>query len=192
MKPEEEREREEKLEGMLSPKRFRHCLGVAELARRIARDKGVDPERAWTAGLLHDSGKELPPEAKRALLHRRTPQEPDTILEYPALWHAFAGAALAEDQFGIGDAEILHVIRHHPTGHPSFGLLGHALFIADYCEPNQKNPRHEKLADLALRDLEGAVLGVIAMKMEYLFHKKRTIHHDIVDYWNAVVSRKKE
>jgi predicted HD superfamily hydrolase involved in NAD metabolism len=183
---------ETRLRARLSAKRFRHCRNVAELAVRIARAHGIDPERARIAGLFHDAGKELPENEKKALLHRKKPQGPDDLRDYPALWHAYAGAVLAEEEFGIDDAEILHIIRFHPTGHETFGPLGHTLFVSDYCEPYQKNPHHKELTELAIRDLEAAVIRVIRLKIEYLFHKKRTIHPAIVGYWNKMMTSKKE
>jgi predicted HD superfamily hydrolase involved in NAD metabolism len=187
-----EDEREAALRTRLSPKRFRHCRSVAKLAARIAEAHGVDPERARTAGLLHDAAKELPKDERKALLHRNTPEGPDDLRDYPALWHAQAGAVLAEKEFGVTDPEILRAIRYHPTGHESFGPIGHVLFVSDYCEPYQKNPHHEEITELALRDLDAAVLRVIRLKIEYLFHKGRTIHPAIVGYWNRMIAAQKE
>ena len=84
--------KEAQLRKSLSPKRFRHCQGVAGLAGRLARIHGLEPERARTAGLLHDAAKELPLEKRRAVLAKECPRDLAELEAYPALWHAHAGA----------------------------------------------------------------------------------------------------
>ena len=46
----------------LREKRFLHTLGVAECAKKLAFKYGADPEKAYTAGLLHDIGHMKYPE----------------------------------------------------------------------------------------------------------------------------------
>ena len=43
----------------LKPARFRHTMGVAETAERLARKYGADPMRARLAGMLHDCAKSM-------------------------------------------------------------------------------------------------------------------------------------
>lgn len=185
-------ELEGRLRALLSPKRFQHSAGVARISVRLAEIHGIEAGRAWVAGMLHDGAKDLPAGECASLLER---EEPEVLIEfhdYPALWHAHAGAVLARKQFGVEDPEVLAAIRHHPTGHASFGPLGHALFIADYTEPEQRNPDHEALLQEAWRDLEAAARGVIRHKIEYLWETGRSIHPAIVDYWNVLVSPEKQ
>ena len=42
------------LHSRLSKKRYNHSLNVAAEARKLAFRYGVDPDRAYAAGLLHD------------------------------------------------------------------------------------------------------------------------------------------
>ena len=46
----------------LSEKRYRHSLAVAEEAVHLAKKYGADEEKAYTAGILHDIMKDMPPE----------------------------------------------------------------------------------------------------------------------------------
>ena len=48
----------QKLEKNLSASRYQHTLGVAYTAACLAMRYGEDPEKALTAGLLHDCAKE--------------------------------------------------------------------------------------------------------------------------------------
>ena len=44
---------------MLSEDRLKHSIGVAETARSLAMRFGVDPRKAYTAGITHDIAREL-------------------------------------------------------------------------------------------------------------------------------------
>ena len=43
----------------LKPGRFRHSVGVAETAEKLALLWGADPEKAFLAGILHDYAKDM-------------------------------------------------------------------------------------------------------------------------------------
>ena len=47
----------EKLKEMLTEKRYRHSLNVAESARKLAAMYGADEEKAYLAGVVHDCAK---------------------------------------------------------------------------------------------------------------------------------------
>ena len=55
----------EKVQAVMSPKRFNHVLGVERAAIHLAEKNGYDTEKAGLAGLLHDYAKELPPPGRR-------------------------------------------------------------------------------------------------------------------------------
>ena len=42
------------LRKILSPKRFEHCVNVSLMAEELAKNYGIDSEKAKLAGLLHD------------------------------------------------------------------------------------------------------------------------------------------
>ena len=54
---------------MLSEERFEHSLSTAKYGYRLGKQYGVDPERVYLTGLLHDVARELP--ASSLLLHAR-------------------------------------------------------------------------------------------------------------------------
>ena len=82
----------EKLQQVLKPGRYRHTLGVADTAERMATVWHVSPAQARLAGLLHDCGKEAG----------------------DALSHGPIGARLACTDYGVTDEEILrHRLPYH-------------------------------------------------------------------------------
>ena len=47
----------QELQKKLTPKRYKHVINVAETAFKLALSYGIDPVKAYTAGLLHDCAK---------------------------------------------------------------------------------------------------------------------------------------
>jgi HD superfamily phosphohydrolase YqeK len=85
----------EKVRALVRPERFAHILRVAALAKEIAEKNGLDGERAYLAGLLHDAARDLPEEELLSLappeneVERPTPS-PSTAGR-PAAWRRGGG-----------------------------------------------------------------------------------------------------
>ena len=93
---------EAKVQSLVRPERMEHIRRVAELAREIARNNGLDPERAYLAGLLHDAARDLPEEE----LRRLAPPENEVEEAHPLALHGRAARALAAS-WGVRDEEVL-------------------------------------------------------------------------------------
>ena len=103
------------LQGMLSPKRYQHSLGVAETPAPQARHYRADEEKAYLAGLVHDCGKEVEPEDAAGILKERYGITADAMsLKMPRLLHGPLGACMAQSEFDIYDPEVLDAIRYLP------------------------------------------------------------------------------
>jgi len=154
----------------LSPERYAHSRRVAELAQRIARANGLDPERAYLAGLLHDLAKELPEEE----LLRLAPPENEVERAHPLVLHGRAGRVLAR-RLGVEDEAVLEAIEGHVVGvDPSFGL-GMAIYVADLAEPGRG--LNADLAELAFAgDLAGAYREAVRRKVAYLEERGIPVH----------------
>ena len=61
----------QKLQQILSERRYRHSLGVADEAKKLALHYGADTEKAYLAGLVHDCAKEIPPARMQELMIHR-------------------------------------------------------------------------------------------------------------------------
>lgn len=132
-----------RLKETLPPKRFYHSIGTMMQAARLAESWGADPAKARIAALLHDCAKYLDAEAMG--------QYSDDDSGVLAVQHAFAGAALAQDGYGVEDGEILSAIRHHCTGEAGMSLLDKIIYLADITEPTRDFSGVEQIrASLAL------------------------------------------
>ncbi len=165
-----------KIKRVLDKERYQHTLGVAYMASSLAMRYGEDPERLFTAGLLHDCAKNIPNEEKYALCKKYGIKLNDTEKKAPYLLHAKLGAVIAELEYGITDEEILNAIRSHTTGRPGMSTVEKIVFTADYIEMNRKEaPNLPEIRALAFSDLDSAVRRILHETYDYLIKGDRPI-----------------
>ena len=162
------RSMQKELRTMIRPSRYVHSCGCMIEAAALACMWSGDPVKAQTAALLHDCAKSMDPVSLEVY-------SGDDSGIVPVL-HAFAGAVLAQNHFGIRDPEILRSIRLHTTGDAGMHLLDEILFLADAAEPGRTYPcvgtLREKLSD----GPEAAMLYALTQSEEWLQRDKGNIH----------------
>ena len=104
----EVKEIKKKLKKSLDKQRYQHTLGVMYTAGCLAMANGYSIEKAMLAGLLHDCAKCLSTEKKIGLCVKKNIDITEVEISNPGLLHAKAGMVLAEEEYGIKDAQILH------------------------------------------------------------------------------------
>lgn len=159
----------ENLKKELKEGRYKHSLGVEEVAIDLAFIHGADPVKADLAGLLHDCAKHLSDEK---LIHEcETHQLPisDIERECPFLLHGKVGALYGRIRYGVEDEEVLKAIEYHTTGRPAMSLLEKIIFVADYIEPYRRPlPRIDTIRETAYTDLDQGVFLVAENVLRYL------------------------
>ncbi len=108
-----------------------HCRDVAEQARMLALRFGIDADKAYMAGLLHDISAVIP-NAER--LDRALAWGIDILPEEriaPMILHQKLSAVMAQRQFGVDDAGVLSAIGCHTTLKPDASPLDKVVFVAD-------------------------------------------------------------
>ena len=63
---------------------------------------------------------------------------------------------------------MVDAIRYHTTGRANMGLLEKIIYVADYMEPNRDFPGVERLRELAVSDIDGALMLGLEMTLEHL------------------------
>ncbi|WP_052326772.1 bis(5'-nucleosyl)-tetraphosphatase (symmetrical) YqeK [Deinococcus peraridilitoris] len=154
---------------MVKPRRFEHVLRVAQLASDIALANGIDPLRAYTAGILHDVARDLP---DRELL-RLAPPECPIDSAHPLALHGRAGRVLLE-RWGYGDAVVLEAVEDHTTGPRGPNGVAMAVYVADVSEPGRGV--NDDIRGLALQDLEAALKLAVGSKVRYLRGRGIEVH----------------
>lgn len=165
--------------------RREHCARVAALMGSWAEGLGL-PENERTrwraAGWLHDALRDADPVALRELVPPTARDLPDPLLHGPA-----AAARLRAE--GIDDVELLDAIAYHTVGHPGFGRLGRALYVADFLEPGRTfDPVWTASLRARMPEAFDAVLiEVAAARLGHQLARHRVLRQESIDFWNTLV-----
>ncbi len=155
------------IDARLSPKRAIHSKSVAELAVEIAKGNHLDAKKAYTAGMLHDIGKEIDPSKAKELMAERHPKHLDMA---PPVWHQWLSRDIARKEFHIKDKEVLNAIKHHTTGSTRMSKLDMCIYVADKLDPARGRREDEKIA-LAKKDIGKAF--VLELESFYRYSKEK-------------------
>lgn len=121
---------EKMVKEVLDAKRYAHSLETAKLARALAVKHGLDPKKAYLAGLLHDIAKPLPQAELAAYL---ACFDPEKLKTPPALWHSYVAVYYLKRYLNYYDQTVLRAIYHHTDGE-SKAPLSMIIYLADKCE----------------------------------------------------------
>lgn len=138
----------------LNEKRYIHTLGTADCAKELAQKFGLNSEKAYLAGLLHDCAKCFSNEKLLDIIHQHLDVEECETLNYKTL-HAPVSAYIAENEFKITDKEILSAIRWHTLGRLDMTDFEKIVFIADKIEPNTRDKEYSDKIRVLLDEENG-------------------------------------
>ena len=174
----------------LTSERYEHSLGCANAAKGIAKIMGIDENRAYLAGLIHDCAKSLPLDETMKLLKTNNVELVCGEDENKKVLHAPAGVVVAKEQFGINDEEILSAIRWHTLGKPDMTDMEKIIFIADKIEPYSRGKEdYERKLEL-LKTKGGAdkiIFDCYSYTIKSLVDRKLFICPRTVDIYNGLI-----
>ncbi len=178
------------IRGRLTEKRFHHSLEVAKEARRLAEKYGADPDRAYTAGLLHDILKDTDGNAQLQILKEFDILQDDVEKNAPKLWHSHSGAVFLERVLGVEDQEIIRAVRYHTTARAGMSLLEKILYLADFTSADRDYPDVDEMR----RRVEIGIAPAMEYALEYsirdLIAQNRDVHPDTIAAYNEVAAEK--
>ncbi len=154
--------------GRLAPQRYRHVLGVARMAEKLARRHGVSTLKARTAGVLHDVARQWNPDELLAYAAVHGLAIDETERAAPILLHARVGADVARREFGVDDRDTLAAIETHTVAVPGMSDLQKIVFIADSCEPSRRFEGRAALEAAALVSLDEGMRACLSSSFGYL------------------------
>ena len=161
----------------LSPLRFKHTLGVVEVAQDLAVIYCVNAKKAMVAALLHDIAKEFSADEKRCLCKTCGFVLDEYLDRNIHLSHGNIGAYIAKHQYGIQDEDILNAIANHTLGRHKMSDLEKIIYLADIIEPNRRSHfKLKELRQLAYNDLNKAMKLALNSSIELLTSKNKEIH----------------
>lgn len=173
----------------LTDERYRHTLGVADCAKELALKYGIDSEKAYLAGLLHDCAKCLDKETSKSYFDKVEISEEEKI-NYKT-WHAPIGAYFAKTLFHVEDDEILSAIRWHTLGKINMSLFEKIIFLADkietetrdktWCESNRKLLEENNGLDKALLNCYNATIKSLCDRNLKICKLTIDIYNELLD-----------
>ncbi|NCB33342.1 MAG: HD domain-containing protein [Erysipelotrichia bacterium] len=158
---------EEIVDAQCSSHRSAHSRSCAALCRELAEAHGLDGNRAWRMGMLHDITKKKDAEWGRSLL---AVYDPEKLPLSPKVWHSFTAPIVLKQDLCLKDCGILHAIYHHTLGDGSSDL-DRILYIADKCE-RTRGYDTEKEIRMACRNLKQGAELVKEEQKTYLREKE--------------------
>ena len=157
--------------------RLEHILRVEQMAIELARQHGVDQEKAGEAALLHDLAKYFKSQQLLEMAQQEGLSLDPVDLANPHLLHADVGAIVAREKFGVQDQEILAAIANHTLGEPGMSPLSCIIFLADTLESGRGDTLElDRLRELSHQDLDLAVWLTCDYTLGYLLENHRLIH----------------
>ncbi len=142
------------LKNNLNDERYLHTLGTADCAKELAVKYGLNQEKAYLAGLLHDCAKCFSNEKLLNIIHENLHVEECEMLNYKTL-HAPVSAYIAEKTFNVTDNEILSAIRWHTLGKLDMTEFEKIVFLADKIEPNTRDKEYSAQIHKLLNEENG-------------------------------------
>lgn len=166
----------------VSDKRAEHIQRVTALlnAWAAAMRLPADQTRAFLhVGAWHDALRDAPENELRAITGNAG--DPAALLHGPA-----AATLLVRD--GERRQEVLDAIRFHTIGHVGWGVVGKALYMADFLEPGRKFSKQDRyfLSLQVPTAFDGVFRQVVRMRLEWTVREGNFIFPETVGLWNAL------
>lgn len=177
------------LRKILSPKRFEHCVNVSLMAEELAKNYGIDSEKAKLAGLLHDICKEKSDEENISILKNNGYFETSGKINSIKILHGPAASFLLKEKYNITDIDILNAVRYHTTGRKNMTLFEKIIFTADYVSVERDWLNVEKVRNLAFKNIDEAVLIKLIYAIKKCVNNNQSISINTVELYNELIMR---
>lgn len=140
----------------LNEERYLHTLGTADCAKELAIKFGLDKDKAYLAGLLHDAAKCFETTRLQNIIRTKKLDVSEAEFSNYKTLHAPVSAYIAKTQFDVSDNEILSAIRWHTLGKLEMSDFEKIIFIADKIEPNTREKGYRDIM-LSILDEENGL-----------------------------------
>lgn len=165
------------LKSSLKESRYVHSLGVADTAVILAKEFGVDEEKAYIAGLLHDAARQFKNEDMIKEAKNRNIEIGEVEAKMPLLLHANIGAFLVKEKYGVTDEEICKAIETHTVAGRNMTDLQKIIYFADMVEPSRDYPGVAELREYAKNNsLNEIMFEALSETIAFVLEKGGVIH----------------
>lgn len=176
------------LKANLNEERYEHSIGTAECAKELAELFGLDTEKAYFCGLIHDCAKCFSNNELKSMICNYEGLC-DGELTNPKTYHAPAGAILAKQELGICDEEILSATRWHTLGKLEMTDFEKIIFLADKIEKRTRPITYREPIEKALeKGLDNAMLVCYSNTIKSLVDRELPICYQTIEIYNNLLN----
>ena len=109
------------------------------------------------------------------------------------LLHAYVGASLVMEDYGVTDQAIRQAIFRHTVGGAGMTELDKVIYFADMIEPNRDYPQVEELRRLSrLASLDEMFFAGLVQSLNFVLKKGSLVHPDTVTAYNEILLKRAE
>ena len=160
----------------LPPRRFKHTMGVMEMAVEYAKMLGEDEEKVKIAALLHDCAKHMKGEELIDYAGAHNIELTEDYIKAPHLLHGPVGAVMAKEIFGVDDENILSAIEKHTLGSEIMSIAEKIVYLADFTEKGRRYGSSAQIRDLSRTDFDLALIRCADEGIKHLLNTNAYIH----------------
>ena len=157
---------------MLDAKRYKHSQAVGKMAARLAKQVGVDIEKAWFIGCFHDITKTWSEERHRRYLTFNDVDHSELKLFE---LHPLTGAIWVQKEYSLDDPEVYSAITKHTSLDKELTLMDKVIYAADKLSEGRHWEGIQKDRALIYKDFDAGFKNMMAVVYQFLIDKERPL-----------------
>ena len=179
-------ELKKELKKYLKKERYEHSLGVMKMSEELAKVYNVDKQRVMKAALMHDMAKEMTLEELRSYIIKNKVPVSEMEMKLGVTLHGKVAADMCKKKYGF-DNSMCNAISNHTAGRTKMSMFEKILFIADKIDETRKYEGVQELRDLALKDIDMAIVKNIDSTIKINLEKGRPILEQSIKTRNYIL-----
>ena len=183
---------EDLIEKRLSDYRFHHSVCVAKKTIELAKKHGLDEEKAYVAGILHDITKEEPLDVQKELIEANGYKMTELEINSPNIYHQMSGAEYIRNVLNIDDEDIIGGVRYHTTGRADMTDFEMMIYLADFTSDDRNYPDVDIMRQKTEKSFLDGMLYSLKYTITKLTQQEKQIHPDTLHCYNWVVEQIKK
>lgn len=174
---------DEYVKNNLSEFRYEHSILVAQSAKKLAKKYGLDEQKAYVTGLLHDIAKEFSDFKYKEYVTKYNIDPSYLTEDLKPVLHGIVGAYFVKEKFNMDD-EVCNAIKYHTLGNKDMTLFDKIILVAD--KIGRKNP-DQKLIDIAFTNIDKALIYIFDFQKNKLESMGKKLHSDTIELLDSII-----
>lgn len=170
----------------LTEYRYMHSIGVMKKAEELAKFYGLDSKKARLIGLVHDIAKQMKPSEIEEYISKYNVKLDEIEKLNTELIHAKIGADISKRKYNF-DEQMVNAVKYHTTGHPNMDMMAKIIFMADKIEENRDYEGVKEKRQLALLNINKAIIATIDYTTKDSINRGKMIHTDSINTRNYLL-----